>query len=397
VGSRFGYAQGFDVFRDFLQDFVPPHVEEAEQEKRARGWASRLNRRLIKMRPKMGPFARVYDELYFRYCQQVTPVPASLDAQRCFPSADILVGEAKEWLASTGDEPFFLWIHLMDPHAPYFPKDEALALMGDSLLSPERARYLNSFWHRYDLGPRRLATHRSEIIRLYDAGIRWVDAQVERLIEHLRKAGKWRDCIFALTADHGEEFLEHGGRLHPPAGLMEELIHVPLLLRVPECAKKEVAKGPFSMLHLAPTLLDAAELPIPSSFEGRSHWPQLREGAPFEGIAISECVAGCTNPFRLENRMGARVLSVREARYKLVLHFAPPAEHLYDLDADPEEKTPLGAGEQKPLRKRLLEIARAHLNASTAHRDLRLRSRAQLRDLQLEWKNPAGKPSLVAS
>ena len=47
------------------------------------------------------------------------------------------------------------------------------------------------------------------------------------------------NCILAVTGDHGEEFLDHGARYHPPSRLMEELIHVPLLLRVPGIAKKE--------------------------------------------------------------------------------------------------------------------------------------------------------------
>ncbi len=159
----------------------------------------------------------IYDELYFEYCQRVTPVADSLDALRRFPAADVIVDHACNWLSSVGDAPFFLWLHLMDPHSPYYPKETALGLMGHGPVPPYRARYLNSYWNRSDLGPSRLARHRDEVVALYDAGIRWVDAQMARLIETLRGANRWDDCIFALTADHGEEFLEHGGRYHPPS------------------------------------------------------------------------------------------------------------------------------------------------------------------------------------
>jgi uncharacterized sulfatase len=396
ISSRFGYEQGFDSFRDFLEAEAAPLSDE-RVDAASNGWASRLNRGLQRARPALGPLGAIYDELYFQYCQRVTPVPNSLDALRCFPAADVIVDAACEWLASVGTTPFFLWIHLMDPHAPYFPKNEALSLMGDAPLSPFRARYLNSFWHRSDLGPQRLSHHRSEIISLYDSGIRWVDVQMARLINTLRKSARWDNCIFAITGDHGEEFLEHGGCLHPPSQLTEELIHVPLLLRVPGHAKKEVAKSPFSTLHLAPTLLDAAQVPAPSEFLGRSHWPQVRQGADDDAVAISECVAGCTNPFRPKNRLGPRVLSIRERRYKLVLHFEPAAEDLYDLEADPGEKAPLAPGAQKAVRRRLLEIARAHLQRSNDERDLRARTQARLRELQLEWKIRADKSSPVAS
>jgi hypothetical protein len=97
-------------------------------------------------------------------------------------------------------------------------------------------------------------------------------------------------------------------------------------------------------------------------------------------------VAGCTNPFRPENRLGPRVLAVREARYKLALHFDPPAERLYDLEADPGEHAPLASAAQKPARRRLLELARAHLKRSIEQRDLGARASVRLRDLQLEWK-----------
>jgi len=387
VSSRFGYQQCFDVFRDFLEDPADRASDGASDGANSvsgNGWASRLNRGLQKVRPSLGPLGIVYDELYFRYCQRVTPTANSLDSLRRFPAADVIVDEACQWLDSIGDTPFFLWLHLMDPHSPYYPKEEALALMGDAPVTPYGARYLNSYWNRSDLGRRRLARHRDEIVALYDGGIRWVDVQVARLIESLRNSRRWDRCIFALTADHGEEFLDHDGRYHPPAHLREELIRVPLLLRVPGAIRKEIKKAPFSLLHLAPTLLDAAELSVPSAFQGASYWPQIRQGTTYDAVAISECVAGCTNPFRWENRMGPRVLSVRESRFKLVLHFDPLKDELYDLEADPGEQAPLSSGAHKPERRRLLEIARLQLQQSAEQRDVHARVRARLRDLRLE-------------
>ncbi|MGO9088659.1 MAG: sulfatase [Candidatus Sulfotelmatobacter sp.] len=396
ISSQFGYEQGFDTFRDFLDD-EPELLSSGKVNAAAGGgWASRLNRKLQQARPALGPLGILYDELYFQYCQRTTPVANSLDTLRRFPAAHVIVDQACQWMASV-EGPFFLWLHLMDPHSPYYPKDEALTLLGCGPVSPFRARYLNSYWNRSDPGPRRLARQREQVVALYDAGIRWVDAQMARLIEMIRKAGRWDSCIFAFTADHGEEFLDHGGRYHPPSRLMEELIHVPLLLRVPGNAKRKVAQSPFSLLHFAPTLLDAAQVPAPSEFQGSSYWPQVRNGRTSDAVAISECVAGCTNPFRPENRLGHRVLSVREARYKLILHFDPREEHLYDLEADPGEHAPLAVNSSKPVRRRLLEIAHAHLQRSIGQRDLAARAHLRLRDIQLEWKNSADKASAAAS
>jgi arylsulfatase A-like enzyme len=394
ISSRFGYAHGFDTFHDFLDDEPAPLSDGNAVAPTANGWANRLNHNLQNINSKLGPLRFVYDELYFQYCQRTTPTPPSLDALRRFPAADVLVDQACAWLASIGDVPFFLWLHLMDPHSPYYPKEHAFELMRQGSITPFRARYLNSFWNRSDLTPRGLSRHREEIIALYDAGIRWVDVQMARLVEVLRQAGQWDNSIFAFTADHGEEFLDHGGRYHPPSRLMEELIHVPLLLRVPGVVKEKVGKVPFSLLHLAPTLLEAAQLSVPSEFQGRSYWRQRSDP---EAIAISECVAGCTNPFHPQNRMGPRVLSVRETRFKLVLHFNPPAEHLYDLEADPGERSPLPLHAEKQVRRRLLEAAREHLQRSAhrANRVQRSRLQARLREFQLEWETPT--PRLAAS
>jgi hypothetical protein len=79
------------------------------------------------------------------------------------------------------------------------------------------------------------------------------------------------------------------------------------------------------------------------------------------------------------------VLAVREARYKLVLEFDPPADRLYDLEADPGEQRPLPATAEKPVRRRLLQCAREHLQGSIRERDVGSRLQARLRELRLEW------------
>lgn len=393
LSKRFGYDQGFDTFHDFLGAEAGTLAEGAPAVLDNGGWASTLNRRLEKISHRLGPVGAVYDELYFQYCQRwATPGNRSLDELRRFPAADVIVNEALSWLASVGDAPFFLWLHLMDPHSPYYPAQSALESMGQGKMTPFRARYLNSYWNRSDLKPQRLSRHLGQVVALYDAGVRWVDTQMARLIDALRGSHRWNQCIFAFTADHGEEFLDHGGRYHPPARLMEELIRVPLLLRVPGTTPKALSRSPFSLLHLGPTLLEAAELPSPDAFQGHSHWPEVRTGGNWESPAIAECVAGCTNPFRPDNRLGPRVLVVRELRYKLMLHFDPPAERLYDLEADPHEQSPLPAGVEKAVRRRLLEAARDHLRRSVSDRDPQPRLRSRLRELQLEWRIQQAQP-----
>ncbi len=382
LSPRFGYDTGFSVFKDFLDREAGPGAE-SDGDRKARV-PSRWNRSLAKVSHALGPLGSTYDELYFQYCQRLASSQVlSLDQLRRFPAADVIVDHAQDWLAGIAGQPFFLWLHFMDPHSPYYPRQEALEQMGQGSLSASQARYVNSYWNRGDLGAVRLQRHREEVVALYDAGIRWVDAQVARLVEVLRSLDLWENCVMALTADHGEEFLDHGGRYHPPSRVTEELVRVPLLLRAPGLTQARAVSAPFSLLHLAPTLLDLAEVPIPGSFRGRSHAELLRTEKDWEGNAIIECITGCNNPFVEESRLQARVLAVREARYKMVCNFSPATERLFDLETDPGELRPLPPGAERPVRRRMLDRARNHISESLRSRNADYRLAARLRDLRL--------------
>jgi arylsulfatase A-like enzyme len=389
LSARFGYAAGFDTFRDFLEEHG--QAEMASENGRLR---TRFNRRLMSLSQALGPLgASIYHELYFRYCQWLSKSPASShDTLRRFPAADVLVNHACGWLAGIAGRPFFLWLHFMDPHSPYYPGEEALRLLGAHPVDAGRALYLNSYWRRNELHARSLRRHREEIITLYDGGIRWVDEQVARLVGALRKQQLWENCVVAFGADHGEEFLDHGGRYHSPAKVTEELIRVPLLLRAPGMQKESVTV-PFSLLDLAPTLLDMVGVQSPASFRGRSRWKPLQNRQDWDGTAIVECVTSCTNPVNRENRLGGRILAVREKRYKLVLDLQASSELLFDLQNDPAEQRPLPEGAEKSIRRRLLERARCHLAESLQSRDPEIRLRARLRDVRLEWGGGAGQAS----
>jgi arylsulfatase A-like enzyme len=389
LSARFGYDFGFDSFHDFLDGELAPLANQDDTSLKHAGWAGNLNRALEIVSNKIPAMGAVYDELYFQYCQRwAAPVPESLDRLRRFFAADVIVDRASTWLASVGENPFFLWLHFMDPHSPYYPTEKALDILGANRLTASHARYLNACWNRFEIGSKRLRRYRDEIIALYDAGICWADAQITRLVEILRRNKLWENCVFALTADHGEQFLEHDGRFHAPS-LAEELIHVPLILRAPGAAKAPVSSNPFSLLHLAPTLLAAAGLPIPAEFQGHSHWKHIQEGTAWNEPAISECIAGCTNPFNLDQRRGARLLAIREARYKLLLNFDDGGGYLFDLEDDRGEQTPLPDAARKPERRRLLKAALAHLRRSSARHGSEAYLRARLREIVLNPTNAA--------
>jgi len=387
LSPRFGYDSGFDTFRDFMSSEVDLDAggDSPNDQTGSRRPQSGINRSLAALCHRLGPLGSIYDELYFQYCQRVGADTApSLDALRRFPSADVIVDQAREWLASITGRPFFLWLHFMDPHAPYYPPEKAHDLLGQPILGARRARYLNSYWNRGGLTGSRFQTHRDEMLALYDAGIRWVDEHVARLAATLGESGLWDKSLLAVTADHGEEFLDHGGRYHSPPSVQEEIVHVPLMLRVPRLDHRASVQSPFSLLDLAPTLLDALEAQVPGSFSGHSRWAQLRAGGSWEDPAVSECVVDCRNPFHLENRLGRRSLAIHESHYKLEFDFGSSIESLFDLELDPGALRPLPRAAEMPVRRRLLEQARRHLVESLQSRDADARLAARLRDFRLE-------------
>jgi len=388
LSARFGYHRGFDVFRDFSDsETVDFACEQGGPSAVDRKLRSREKQMISRACHAISPVGAAYDELYFQYCQSSTNARnQSLDELRRFPSADVIVDHALAWLNENRGRPFFLWLHLMDPHAPYYPKREALESMGDGEIGAEEARYLNSYWARGDLTAKRLLKKRDQVLALYDAGVRWADEQIRRLTETLVELNVWDKSVLAVTADHGEEFLDHGGKFHPPIGLSEELVHVPLLVRVPDTRGRKIEQ-PVSLIDLAPTLLDALGIPAPADFCGRS-WG-LSEPATRQRAAITECVRGCTNPFHPENRMGPRILGVRNENHKLVVDFAAGAEQLFDLTADPGEKNPRPLEAEKPVRRGLLELARKHVMESRKARDFDKRMGSQLRELRIEWAHSA--------
>lgn len=389
LSARFGYDAGFATFEDFLDlDALALKTEQATSDAGLRG---RTNRRLSRICHSVAPIGRAYDELYFRYCQTRNAGEGqSMDSLRKFPSADVIVDRATSWLEENAGLPFFLWLHLMDPHAPYFPTKAALEAMGDMETDAAEAQYLNSYWARSDLDAARLQGKRNQVIALYDAGIRWVDAQLRRLTEALVKLDLWNSCTLAVTADHGEEFLDHGGRFHPPVKLNEELIRVPLLVKTPNPgAAARVIQQAFSLIDLAPTLLDAMELLIPGDFRGRSCWRDLLAGRLPESTLITESVCGCTNPVHAETRSAPRLLAVRRGRYKLVMDFGSGVETLFDLSSDPREQRPLTPGACGGVRRELLECAGKHIRASRKSRDLDKRLSLQVRELRLDWSQMA--------
>jgi arylsulfatase A-like enzyme len=168
-------------------------------------------------------------------------------------------------------EPFFLFVHYFDPHWYYnhHPRfDQTQDYTGDLLPGMEIG----------DLRARRDQLSAADVAYLeglYREEIAFTDHQVARLLDHLAARGLDQETVVILTADHGEEFMQHGWIGHT-ATLYEELIHVPLVVHAPGRFAARQVDTPVSLLDLAPTILDLQGLAPVAEHGGVSLAPVLR-------------------------------------------------------------------------------------------------------------------------
>jgi arylsulfatase A-like enzyme len=178
--------------------------------------------------------------------------------------ADAVVGAAMRWITAHAGERFFVWIHLFDPHTPYRPPGEH-ALPRDAPV---------------DLAGKRVppgvrdARELADLVRAYRGEVRFVDAQIGRLVERLRMLALLDGTALVVTSDHGEGLGDHG-LLEHGANLYDELVRVPLLVRGPGVAPGTRLAGPAQLEDLAPTLAAWAGAAPPAGLDGLDLGPWL--------------------------------------------------------------------------------------------------------------------------
>jgi hypothetical protein len=209
-----------------------------------------------------------------------------MDGQR-FALSDALIGAATARLREHKGGPFFLYMHLMDPHYPY----DAAGTQG----SPNAA---------------------------YMREVMLVDRSIGQLWRALVQAGLWEKTAIVIAADHGEAFGQHNTPNHNST-LYEELLRVPLIIRVPGVPARRVPDV-VSLVDVGPTALDLMGLPTPGAFMGESLVPMLRGQTP-----------ALTRPLIAERRYAQAMLFPDGT--KVILDWQKGTEELYDLTRDPGE------------------------------------------------------------
>ncbi len=195
-----------------------------------------------------------------------------------FWKSDGLMPRAISWVREHKDERFFLYLHLVDTHAPHTPDDESLELLTSGApegWSPDLFQKYTQLVSRATLGNQPTDNldavvspeMRLWMSELYDACVRTGDKQVGALLQALKDLGLEENTVIAFTSDHGEEFFEHG-RLEHGHGLHRELVRVPVILAGPGVAAGLRLDTPVSNRHLAPTLARLAGAELDTAGDG---------------------------------------------------------------------------------------------------------------------------------
>jgi arylsulfatase A-like enzyme len=220
---------------------------------------------------------------YFPYKHHAPP--GLLGVQR----GDHVVKRAVRWLRKKEDgRPFFLFVHLMDPHHPYgapAPYAGRYSSGYRGSIDGSNVSILENLRHR--LPPDDL----QHLIDLYDEEIAWTDALIGRLSDALdERRERGERIVVVLTSDHGEEFNEHGSLGHGVT-LYREQTHIPLIVSDPsgDFVGKSVAT-PVRLVDVAPTIADlaglAADDPFRSGLVGVSLLDHLGPNAPSAPLPV---------------------------------------------------------------------------------------------------------------
>jgi arylsulfatase len=294
------------------------------------------------------------------------------------------------WLDQRLDRNAFVFLHLNDCHGPYkVPEPYSGLFVGDGFQQRNQELPVSSDLY-HTIRPHLVIEDRRDVdyyVSQYDAGIRYVDDQIQAILEFLEARGLQDDALVVLTGDHGEGLGEHDIYFMHGKALYEEFLRVPLIMYGRGLPRGRVVDQAVRHVDILPTVLDLVGVPPPvDAIQGRSltrmiRFPDARQDplALFDVWATSAWIRdGTWKYIRTDDHaLTRRVGVVAEARRRIKGTLVRPREELYDLERDPAEEHNLCAQERnrtRTMRRQLKQLLSdygrvdpATLGAPTTH------------------------------
>ena len=261
-------------------------------------------------------------------------------------SSPYVTKAALSFLREGYKEPFFLFLHYFDPHYNY-------VLHKQYDYYPHYRGSVRSDHPILDLWPKLHELSEDDIrylLALYDSEITFTDEYIGKVLDELKKQGLYEDSIIIVTADHGEEFVERGWLGHTIT-LHEEMLHVPLIMKLPGYGAR-VIDSLVGLIDVVPTIYQYLGLKMTEGLEGR---PLDLDGG--DSIADKPIFSETFNPQKA--RPNVRPIAFRSivfANWKLIYDEIKDSTQVYDLSEDPHERNDLSGqhSEQNRMLKGLL-------------------------------------------
>jgi arylsulfatase A-like enzyme len=267
------------------------------------------------------------------------------EADRTIPLDEVMT-----WMKRHADRPVFIYIHTAEPHAPYTPPPGFAGRFDADYTGPVDG----TMDARRGFESARTPRDVQHVVALYDEEVLYADHRLGLFLDALETGGFSQRTTLFVTADHGEEFREHGNWGHGP-GLYEEVLRTPLVVAGPAVTARGRQDTPAQMYDIMPTVLDSAALPSPYPLIGASLWPLLSGGPPparsqieaapgFSPLSPDRTII--TSHHRYIGQGFVEYAMNEGSRWKLVFRYNPidpqasePLRfQLFDLQADPGEK-----------------------------------------------------------
>ncbi len=239
--------------------------------------------------------------------------------------ADVSLDYAREWLKRHAEDDVFMFIHLFDPHQPYFPKDKFFGTFDPGYEG--RYKRKSAGLEFVTAGEGKLTeAERKHLVALYDEDILGCDESIGNFLQFLKDGNFYEDSLIIINADHGEEFGEHGKYEHGHQ-LYTESIRVPTIIRGPGFTAGERIKGLCGNFDIFPTILEWLKIEVPGDLNAVS-LNELINGRAEEGkrwLLTEQLLTG------VEQK------AVSTDVYRYIYHTLDGKEELYDITDDPVE------------------------------------------------------------
>lgn len=255
-------------------------------------------------------------------------------------------------LSAVGSEPLHLWYHYKFVHLPYWAPDKYRAQFGVHDVPPRLRESVGSGFivprEDFTLDP----ADRPLVQRMYAACVREMSDWLARVFEAVDATGQADRFTIVITADHGDEHLEHGHVGHASTAhhgrVWDEILRIPCVVIDPRITGPLTIDDRIEGLDLFPTLLGLMDVPVPDC-PGADFSPALLDGQKVNADPDRIFVAHSSRwGYRTPRAMaGQHVVSLSDGRFKYVREaYDTPWDAVFDLHADPHEQTPLNDAER---------------------------------------------------